>query len=193
MAGRLRRGSEPRAERLGDIRRALGGDDKQSHIQTSPAWDTVSARVETLDTAAHDAARTQQRLVVLPLRLLKPDAGNGLFVVQPSRCARGLAVESRVDHRPIRVLCRRVLRNTRSILRKIAEAAQVDLVLSGTLLRVADQVRVSVELADAVAGTDVVAHRAGGARRSVQDAGSPRRAHDQYLGSCGSRCASRHG
>ena len=146
------------AQNVSAIRRALGGDDKQSHIQTvAGVGYRFSAAVQTLDAAAHDAARTQQRLVVLPLRLLKPDAETAFLSFSlpdalvaslsnlESIIVRSSLVSARFTEHPLD-------------LRKIADAAQVDLVLSGTLLRVADQVRVSVELADAVAGTVMWSH-----------------------------------
>jgi TolB-like protein len=113
--------------------------------------------VQTIDPAAHDAARTQQRLVVLPLRMLKPDAETAFLSFSlpdalvaslsnlESIIVRSSLVSARFTEHPLD-------------LRQIAEAAQVDLVLSGTLLRVAGQVRVSVELADAVAGTVMWSH-----------------------------------
>lgn len=146
------------AQNVSAIRRALGGDDKQSHIQTVAGVGYRFATVVRTGGASIDEARGRQpRLIVLPLRILKaddetaflsfslPDALTASLSHLDSIIVRSSLISARFTDYPLD-------------LRKIAESAQVDLVLSGTLLRVGDQVRVSVELADGIAGTVMWSH-----------------------------------
>ena len=146
------------AQNVSAIRRALGGGDKQSHIQTVAGEGyRFTTPVQTNRAAARDTDRAPLRLIVLPLRVLTPDAETGFLSFSlpdaltaslsnlESIVVRSSLVSARFTEHPLD-------------LRKIADAAQVDLVLSGTLLRVADQVRVNVELADAIAGTVMWSH-----------------------------------
>ncbi|HET9467438.1 MAG TPA: winged helix-turn-helix domain-containing protein [Vicinamibacterales bacterium] len=144
------------AQNVSAIRRALGGDDRQSHIQTvAGVGYRFTASVQTSDASARDEKR--QRLIVLPLRMLKPDEDtNFLSFSLPDALTASL---SNLDS----IIVRSSLVSARFTqypidLRKVAESAQVDLVLSGTLVRVGNQLRVCVELADAAAGTVMWSH-----------------------------------
>ena len=144
------------AQNVSAIRRALGGDDRQSHIQTvAGVGYRFTAPVQTSGAGARDEKRP--RLIVLPLRMLKPDEDTAFLSFSlsdaltaslsnlDSLIVRSSLVSARFTQYPID-------------LRKVAESAQVDLVLSGTLLRVENQLRVGVELADAAAGTVMWSH-----------------------------------
>jgi serine/threonine protein kinase len=113
-------------------------------------------RVASNDSTALDAARARQmsRVIVLPFRMLRADAeidflafsladavtaslsGLGSLVVRSSLTASKFAADA-VD------------------LQKIARDADVDVVLSGTILRAGDQVRLSAQLAEAPGGAVV--------------------------------------
>jgi serine/threonine protein kinase/tetratricopeptide (TPR) repeat protein len=101
--------------------------------------------------------RTMTRLIVLPFRILRPDAdtdflafslpdaitgalsGLGSLVVRSSAAASRFAADA-------------------PDLPKIASEADVDAVLTGTLLRAGEQVRVSTQLVEAPAGTLLWSH-----------------------------------
>jgi non-specific serine/threonine protein kinase len=107
--------------------------------------------------AAAVSARPMNRLIVLPLRILRsdpetdylafslPDAITSSLVGVASLVVRSSLVASRfADDAPD--------------LRAIASEAEVDLVLAGSLLRVGDQVRVVTQLVEAPAGSLVWSH-----------------------------------
>jgi len=146
------------AQNVSAIRRALGGDDKQSHIQTVAGTGyRFATPVHTLTTDGPERERAQHRLIVLPLRMLKPDEETAFLAFSlPDALTASL---SNLDS----IIVRSSLVSARFVehppdLRTIAESAQIDLVLSGTLLRVGEQLRISVELADARAGTVMWSH-----------------------------------
>jgi eukaryotic-like serine/threonine-protein kinase len=145
------------AQNVSAIRRALGGDGK-SHIQTVAGMGyRFATPVETIAEAAGDAQRGPHRLIVLPLRILRPDEDTAFLAFSlPDALTASL---SNLDS----IIVRSSLVSARFTehppdLRGIAESAQVDVILSGTLLRSGDQVRVSVELADARAGSVLWSH-----------------------------------
>jgi len=111
------------------------------------------------DSGSMDAVRARQmtRLIVLPFRMLRPDAevdflafsladavttslsGLGSLIVRSSLTASKFGADA-VD------------------LQKISREADVDVVLSGTLLRAGDQVRLSAQLAEAPGGAILWSH-----------------------------------
>jgi eukaryotic-like serine/threonine-protein kinase len=102
-------------------------------------------------------ARSMTRLIVLPFRLLRPDAELDFLTFS-------LADAITNSLSPLESL---VVRSTLTAarfaaevpdLKTIATEADVDLVLSGTLLRAGDRLRVSAQLIDAPAGTVVWTH-----------------------------------
>jgi eukaryotic-like serine/threonine-protein kinase len=146
------------AQNVSAIRRALGGDDKQSHIQTvaGAGYRFVTA-VQTIAPTVRTPESTQHRLIVLPLRMLKPDEETAFLAFSlPDALTVSLSNLDAIIVRSSLVAAR--FTDDPPDLRRIAELAQVDWVLSGTLLRSGDQVRVSVELADAGAGTVMWSH-----------------------------------
>lgn len=115
-------------------------------------------RAACADTGAVEAARARptSRLIVLPLRLLRPDpdvdflsfsladavtnalSGLGSLVVRSSLTATKLGADAD--------------------LQKVAREADVDVVLSGTLLRAGDQLRLTAQLAEAPSGAILWSH-----------------------------------
>jgi len=104
------------------------------------------------DRAEVGLARPLRRLIVLPFRLLRPDpeidflgfaladAVTGALAGQPSLVVRGAAAGARFAGEAPDV-------------REIAAAAEVDLVVTGTLLRAGDQLRLTSQLVEAPSGT----------------------------------------
>jgi non-specific serine/threonine protein kinase len=135
-------------------------------LEKAPARRYASAKAMASDLRAISLAgeastevRTLKRLVVLPFRALRPDpdtdflsygladgvsaslAGLSSLVVRSTATAARLATEP-LD------------------LGKVATEADVDLVVTGTLLRAGDQVRVTAQLVEAQSGTLVGSHTA---------------------------------
>ena len=146
------------AQNVSAIRRVLGGESKQSFIQTVAGIGyRFSSPVEAIGSAPDAGSARQHRLIVLPFRLLKadeetsflafslPDALTGSLSGLDSMLVRSSLVAAHFGDYP-------------PDLGRIAKEAAVDLVLTGTLLRAGGQLRVSVELADASAGTVMWSH-----------------------------------
>ena len=107
------------------------------------------------------AARTAMRLIVLPLRILRPDAETDFLAFSLAD-----AITSSLTGLPSLVV-RSSLAATRFAdatpdLKALATEADVDVVLTGTMLRAGDQVRVSSQLLEAPAGTVLWSHSAQG-------------------------------
>ncbi len=115
--------------------------------------------------AASDLAQPPKRLIVLPFRLIRPDpeieflsfsladaitaslSGLASLVVRSSMAAANYAGESD--------------------LKRIASDAIVDFVLTGTLLRAGDEIRVSAQLIEAAGGTVVWSQTAHGGLHDI--------------------------
>jgi DNA-binding winged helix-turn-helix (wHTH) protein/tetratricopeptide (TPR) repeat protein len=107
--------------------------------------------------AAPAVAAPLARLIVLPFRMLRPDLETEFLAFSlpdaitasvsglASLVVRSSIAASRFAGEPLD-------------LKRIAEEADVDVVLSGTLLRAADQVRVSAQLTEVPAGTLLWSH-----------------------------------
>ena len=118
------------------------------------------ARVDVLAAMLRDAGeapegarllRAVTRLVALPLRVLRPDPETDFLAFSiPDAVSVALATLESVEVRPLRTHAGGEV-DVRTIGRELA----VDVVLTGTLLRAGQQVRVSAQLADATAGTIV--------------------------------------
>ena len=111
------------------------------------------------DSGVAARARAVTRLIVLPFRILRPDAGTDFLAFSlpdaitnslsglESLVVRSSFVASRFGERQID-------------LKAIAAETEVDIALTGTLLRAGDQLRVSTQLVEAPAGTLIWAHTA---------------------------------
>jgi serine/threonine protein kinase len=96
--------------------------------------------------------RTVTRLIVLPFRCLRPDSECEFLTFSlPDAITASLAsIESLVVRSP---LSASAFTGPTPDLKRIAEEADVDLVLTGTLLRGGDQMRVATQLLEAPSGT----------------------------------------
>lgn len=157
------------AQNVSAIRRALGGDSRQSYIQTVAgtgyrfvgAVRRSSERHDEQPRAAVERGAAppleRLRLLVLPFRMLKPDPALDFltFSLPDALTATLSAIDSLVVRSSL-VAAR--FASDAPDLRRIAAEAQVDLVVSGTLLRAGNQLRVSAQLSDAAAGTLIWSH-----------------------------------
>jgi TolB-like protein/predicted Ser/Thr protein kinase len=135
------------------IHKAIAKRPHERYASAEAMADELRAAMRLDDSgAAAPAVRPMTRLVVLPFRLLRPDAevdflafglsdalttslsGLSSLVVRSSLAAAGLTGDT-VD------------------LAQIAEKADVDAVLTGTLLRAGDQLRVTTQLVEVPGGT----------------------------------------
>jgi DNA-binding winged helix-turn-helix (wHTH) protein/tetratricopeptide (TPR) repeat protein len=151
------------AQNISAIRRLLGGEGRNAYIQTvAGAGYRFAAPVRSSDPqAAETPAATRppnrQRLLVLPFRMLKPDPDLDFLAFSlPDALTVQLSGLDSLIVRSSLVAAR--FAGDAPDLQRIASVAQVDLVVSGTLLRAGDQLRVSAQLADASAGTLIWSH-----------------------------------
>lgn len=140
----------------------------QRALSKSPAdrYAGASAMAEDLRTAlvaggsdSHRGARPVTRLMVLPFRLLRPDAEIDFLAFSlADAVTNSLApLESLVVRSPLAAT--RFASNPPD-LRAIADEAKADVVLSGTLLRAGEALRVSAQLLEAPSGTVLWSHSA---------------------------------
>jgi serine/threonine protein kinase len=136
------------------IQRALAKRSVDRYPDAAAMASDIREALTLLDTGPAPRVRTMTRLIVLPLRILRPDpeidflahslpeaitaslSGLETLTVRSSAAAERFAAE-------------------RPDLRTIAAEAGVDVVLLGTLLRAGAQVRVSAQLVEAPSGTVV--------------------------------------
>ncbi|MGE0362304.1 MAG: FlgO family outer membrane protein [Vicinamibacterales bacterium] len=140
------------------IHRALAKDAGDRYATaTDMAADLRAAAKSPLGLASSVPARAVTRLVVLPFRLLRPDAEFD-FLGQSFADAitNSLSTLQSLVLRPTLVAAR--LAAESHDLKAIAQEADVDLVVTGTLLRANDQLRVSAQLIAAAAGTVLWTH-----------------------------------
>jgi serine/threonine protein kinase len=103
--------------------------------------------------------RAMTRLIVLPFRMLRPDPDTEFlsFSLPDALSASLSSLESLVVRSSLTAA--RFAADAPD-LRRIAEEAAVDIVLTGMLLRAGDELRVTAQLADAAAGTLIWSHTA---------------------------------
>jgi eukaryotic-like serine/threonine-protein kinase len=158
------RGDVPRGEIHGVprslmalVRRALAKEPGQRFASVQDLHAALSAaRVEfdaPVDRTTHDVspAPAMRRLIVLPFRILRPDPETDFLAFSlPDALAASLAsLESLV----VRASLAAGRLPVDADLRTIAREAEVDIVLSGTLIRAGDQLRVTLQLVDVTSGT----------------------------------------
>ena len=144
------------------IRRALAKAPKDRYPTAEAMAADLRATLLADGTGAAARARALTRLVVLPFRALRPDPDTDFLAFSlpdaistslsglPSLVVRSSATAARFATGP-------------ADLKTIAAEADVDRVLTGTLLRSGDQLRVSTQLVEAPGGTLVCSHTAQGA------------------------------
>ena len=141
------------------VRRALSKRPEERH----PSAEALAAELQAArvleDSGAQARAQALTRLIVLPFRLLRPDpeidflgfslpdaitaslSGLGSLLVRSSLAAARYAGET-------------------PDLERLSREADVDVVLSGTLLRAGERLRVTTQLVEAPGGTLVASHQA---------------------------------
>src|SRR5215467_6397039 len=148
------------AQNVSAVRRALGGD-RKAFIETVAGAGYRFAKPVTVDVAEPTATERPPRLIVLPFRLLSPDpdisflsfsladaltaslAGLDTLVVRSSLAAARFAGDA-------------------PDLATIARDADVNLVVSGTVARLGDELRVMVQVSNAPDGRLLWSHTANG-------------------------------
>lgn len=156
------------AQNISAIRRALGGEGRESYIQTVAGTgyrftapvrraNARSAAPVRVEHATADSLR--KRLLVLPFRMLKADPElDFLGFSLPDALTAELSSFNSLIVRSSLLAAR--FAGDAPDLQRIGREAQVDFVVSGTLLRAGDQLRVSAQLSDASAGTLIWSHTA---------------------------------
>ena len=141
------------------VRRALSKA-PEGRPESAEAMGEELARAAALeDTGAAPRARAMTRLMALPFRMVRPDPDTEFLAASvPEAVASALgAVESLVVRSSV-VAARYAA--AEPDLKRIASEAEVDVVLTGTLLRAGDQIRAATQLVEAPGGTLVWSHTA---------------------------------
>ena len=141
------------------IQRALAKRPAARYPDAAAMAQEIRGALTLLDSGPAARVRTMTRLIVLPFRLLRPDAeidflGSSL----PQAITASLAGLETLTVRSTAVASRYVGENPD--LKAIAAEAGVDVVLMGTLLRAGDQVRVATQLVEAPGGDVVISGNA---------------------------------
>jgi DNA-binding winged helix-turn-helix (wHTH) protein len=156
------------AQNISAIRRALG-EGRDTYIQTvaGAGYRFVAAVRQSSEPVAPAAAarsseapvEPRKRLLVLPFRMLKPDRDLDFlgFSLPDALTAELSAIDSLIVRSS---LVAAKFGGDAPDLSRIAREAEVDYVVSGTILRAGDEMRVSAQLSDAVAGTLLWSHTA---------------------------------
>ena len=145
------------AQNISAIRRALGHE-RQAFVETvAGAGYRFVAHVETVREAAAGAATRPPRLIVLPFRLLTADP---MIAFLSFSFADALSASlAALDTIVVRSSLTATKYTTDVIdLARVARETDVSLVVSGTLARSGDDLRVTVQLSDAGAGTLIWSH-----------------------------------
>lgn len=101
---------------------------------------------------AHQPTRPAMRIIVLPFRILRPDPDTGFLAFSlPDAITTSLSSLDSVIVRSSRTASHLIEKVPE--LKTIAKRAEVDVIVTGTLLRVGDQIRVSTELCEAASST----------------------------------------
>ena len=147
------------AQNVSAIRRALGGDDRKAFIATiAGAGYRFVAPVQIEEPASPTAtADRPSRLIVLPFRLLTPDSQIAFLSFSLAEAVS--ASLAGLDTLVVRSSLTAAKYSTDTPdLQRIARDTDVSLVVTGTLARYRDQLRIAVQLTDAVTGTLLWSH-----------------------------------
>ncbi len=139
------------------IHRALQKDPAQRYDSASAMADDLRAVLLVSDSGQLARAHRLRRLIVLPFRVLRPDTETD-FLAFSLADAITCSLSS-LDSLVVRssVTASRFAAGETD-LETVAARADVDLVLTGTLLRAGEQLRVNTQLVEAPAGTVVCSH-----------------------------------
>lgn len=110
-----------------------------------------------VDAAAGVQPQAVKRLIVLPFRMLRPDPATDFLAFSlPDALTTSLSVLKSLVVRSSLAASR--FSNGQQDLKTIAAEAEVDLILTGTLLSAGDEIRATAQLTDASSGTLVWSH-----------------------------------
>jgi TolB-like protein len=140
------------------IHRALAKGPKERYPTAEAMAQDLRAALLLSDTGEAPRARPMTRLIVLPFRMLRPDADADFLAFSLADAVT--ASLSGVDSLVVRSTLTASRVADAADLKAIAAEADVDVVLAGTLLRSGDQLRVSTQLVEAPAGTVLWSHTA---------------------------------
>ena len=141
------------------IQRALAKRREDRYPNAAEMARDVREALTLLDTGPAPRVRTMTRVIVLPFRLLRPDAEIEFLTHSlPEAISASLAGLESVAVRSTAAAERYA--GERPDLKVVAAEAGVDAVVLGSLLRAAEQVRVSIQLAEAPSGTLVTTRTA---------------------------------
>ena len=148
------------------IQRALVKDPAGRYPAAAAMAREMREAITLLDSGQTSTVQTMTRLIVLPFRVLRPDAEiDFLGTSLPEAITQSLSGLETLTVRSPAAAAR--FAGDNPDLKALAAEARVDLVLLGTLLRAGDQVRVSIQLVDAAAGTVVISRNAQGALTNI--------------------------
>jgi serine/threonine protein kinase len=134
------------------IRRALAKRMEERFESAAVMADALREALRRSDGASVSRVRAVTRVIVLPFRMLRPDADiDFLSFSLPDAIASSLSGFESIVVRS--TLAASKFDTASPDFDRIAHEAQVDLVLTGTLLRSGDQLRVNAQLVEAPAGT----------------------------------------
>ncbi|HWW85164.1 MAG TPA: protein kinase [Vicinamibacterales bacterium] len=154
-----RLGGSPAIEAVDRIVHRVLSKDPRDRFQT--AEDMAHALREVLlaaDTGVARTARVTTRLMVLPFRVLRSDAETDFLAFSlPDAVTSSL---SRLDSLILRssIVASRFAKESPD-LKAIAREAEVDVVLTGTMVRAGDQLRVTTQLVEAPGGALIASHK----------------------------------
>ncbi len=134
------------------IQRALSKPPTDRYSSAQEMAEGVRGALALLEGGDTARARTVTRLIVLPFRCLRPDSECEFltFSLPDAITASLTSIESLVVRSHLSAAA---FAGPAPDLKRIAEEADVDLVLTGTLLRAGDQMRVATQLLEAHSGT----------------------------------------
>ena len=139
------------------IHRALGRDpeDRYANAETMAAEIRTTLLMDGIETTA--CARTLRRIIVLPFRVLRPNEEIDFLAYSlPEAITVSLAGLDNVVVRSSVVASRYT--SDALDLQQIAKEAEVDVVLSGALLNVGEQLRITTQLTEVPSGTLIWSH-----------------------------------
>ncbi len=141
------------------IQRALAKRPEERYPDAQAMAQEVRAALTLIDSVETPQVQATTRLIVLPFRVLRPDPETDFLAFSlPDAITASLSGLETLVVRST-AAAQRFAAETPD-LKAIASEAGVDVVLTGTLLRAGDQVRVSTQLAEAPAGTLVCSRTA---------------------------------
>ena len=138
----------------------------EERYQTAGSMADDLRRVDSVPVEGGDTARALTRLIVLPFRVLRPDPDTEFLAISlPDAITTSLSgLQSLVVRSS---LAAGHGSGTRPDLKILAQQADVDVVLVGTIVRAADQFRVRTQLLEVPSGTVLWSHNAEVAMQSL--------------------------